>query len=99
MSIGHGEDMPAGARGIIVYSYRVLPAPRGAHFDDAAPAHSGLQYPWLQGQLCEQPRKLADIFKIGAFRSYAECERKLRAKGFVQPDGTLKVQLLIRDVQ
>jgi hypothetical protein len=88
-----------GAQGLIMYRIRVLPAPPGAHFDDAAAPHRGIESPWFSGQLCDNPAKHADIFEIGAFSSYAECERKLRAKGLVQPNGTVKMQLHIMNVQ
>jgi hypothetical protein len=39
------------------------------------------------------------VFEIGAFSSYIECERKLRAQGLVHLDGTVKMQLLMTNVQ
>jgi hypothetical protein len=88
-----------GAQGLIMYRIQVPPGPPGAHFDDAAAPHRGIESHWFQGQLCEEPYKHADIFAIGAFSSYAECERKLRAKGLVQPDGSLKMELHVMNVQ
>ncbi|WIA29194.1 hypothetical protein OEZ86_011705 [Tetradesmus obliquus] len=96
--------MPAGSLGYMVYRIRVLPAPPGPNFNDGVdgPAHRGIETPWCQAQLCSdshQPQRKADIFELGAFRTYVECERKLREQGLVHADGTLKMQLLIKDVQ
>jgi hypothetical protein len=58
----------------------------------------------VQSQLTDEQQqriyvKPADIFGIGNFSSYAECERKLRQKGLVHPDGTLKLRLQLSQVQ
>jgi hypothetical protein len=40
-----------------------------------------------------------DILGIGSFSSYVECERKLRQKGLLHPDGMLQLQLDVHTVQ
>ncbi|WIA30092.1 hypothetical protein OEZ86_000187 [Tetradesmus obliquus] len=61
----------------------------------------GIESLWFTTRLtlCKASCPHADVFEIGSFKSYAECERQLRAKGLVQPDATLKMQLLVQDVR
>jgi hypothetical protein len=86
----------------------MLPALAGAHF--AEQAAEGVDTNWQQHTLvhnachcCDKAvikdtAGAADIVGIGSFSSYVECERKLRQKGLVHPDGTLQLQLELRIV-
>jgi hypothetical protein len=96
------------ALGIAKYRIRLLPAPPGAHFAEQAAV--GVDTNWQQHTLVHDARHCydkavikdtagsADILGIGSFSSYVECERKLRQKWLVHPDGALQLQLELRIV-
>lgn len=93
-----------GAVGSAELRIRVLPAPAGANFDDAAepPAvlDTGTHMTQIKGKehlggcLC-----FTTFCGVSSFSSYAECERQLRRKGLVHPDSTLKLQLQLKVLQ
>jgi hypothetical protein len=81
---------------------RALPAPAGANFNEEAQPPVGFdtntRKAQLRGKEClsglvRMDFRVSDFCGIGHFSSYAECERKLRQKGLVHPDGTLKLRL------
>uniref|UniRef100_A0A383VQB8 BACK domain-containing protein n=1 Tax=Tetradesmus obliquus TaxID=3088 RepID=A0A383VQB8_TETOB len=93
-----GDDMPQDAAGVAGLLVRVLPAPAGANFDDAAEPPAGIaagnsSAPLHRKEHLRMCFSAPGFCGVSPFSSYAECERQLRQKGLVHPDRTLRLQL------
>lgn len=98
VGIGHSRCLPKGALGTALYRLQV-PVVARVHTDPEDLQLSGVDSGWRLARLGGfTPGYIPDFFEIGQFRSYLECERKLRHRRLVGADDCMMLTVRLKGV-